>query len=452
MHGSNASVFDSILYSPLFTQKNMKRVWSDDNLIQTWLTFEVKIATVQAQLGIIPKQAASSINQVCDVKNIDWVRLAQDTQIVGMAVKPLVDQLTEKGDEYVKKYLHWGCTTQDLLDTSLAMRIKQTLDLIRSQLVALGCQLEDMANTHKHTVMVARTNAMDALPTTWGLQVSSYLQEITRHIVRLDDLYARATTGMYGGAVGNLSSIGSDGLKVRKGLFTALALTEPKGLGNASLDNIAELIQFFALIHGTLCRIANDTETMGRAAIAEVQEGEVGGGSSTMPHKANPRASNMIQTLSRMGWMYASGAPNLMDQHDVRSASMRVLNWSLVPEASLAISTSLERAERLVANLVVNPTRMLENFSASRNFIMSEAVMMKVAEKAGRGEGYSKVKAAITNAPVDGSLAEILHQDADVSSILTLEEIEAACEPKNYLGCNDALIEETIEQYRKVAN
>ncbi len=452
MHGLNASVFDSTLYSPLFTQAEMKQVWSDNNLIATWLTFEVSIAKVQAELGLIPQQAVASIEQVCNISNIDWLRLARDTQKVGMAIKPLVDQLTEKGDEHVKKYLHWGCTTQDLLDTSLAMRVKQSLSIIRSQLVALGDQLRQMASKHRQTVMVARTNSMDALPTTWGLQVSSYLQEISRHIVRLDNLAPRATTGMYGGAVGNLSSTSEQGLQIRKGLFSLLELTEPKGLSNASLDNIAELIQFFALIHGSLCRIANDTETMGRASIAEVREGESGGGSSTMPHKANPRAANMIQTLSRMGWMYASGAPNLMDQQDVRSASMRVLNWSVVPESALAVSTSLERAERLIANLIVNESRMLHNFSASRNFIMSEAVMMKVAQKVGRGEGYSKVKAAIANAPEQGSLEQVLAQDTAVSEILTAEEIAAACDPKYYLGCNDALIDETIELYDKLTS
>ena len=450
MHSSNASVFDSTLYSPLFTQAEMKRIWSDENLIRTWLIFEISIAEVQADLGLIPQSAVASIRHICDVQNIDWTRLAQDTQTVGMAIKPLVDQLADQGDDNVKKYLHWGCTTQDLLDTSLAMRVKQTLNIIRNQLVMLGNQLKLMALTHKRTVMVARTNSMDALPTTWGLQVSSYLQEITRHLVRLEEIYPRATTGMYGGAVGNLSSIGEQGLNVRKGLFAKLQLTEPKGLCNASLDHIAELIQFFALVHGSLCRIANDTETMGRASIGEVREGEAGGGSSTMPHKANPRAANMIQTLSRMGWMYASGAPNLMDQQDVRSASMRVLNWSLVPEASLALSTSLERTDRLIANLIVNENKMLENFSASRNFIMSEAVMMKVAEKAGRGDGYNKVKAAIANAPEQGDLASILKGDEGVSIILSIEEIDAACDPKHYLGCNNSLIEEAIEQYQKV--
>lgn len=448
--GSNISVFDSALYSPLFTQAEMKVVWSDENLIQSWLTFETSIAKVQATLGLIPQQAVIAIEQVCSLQNIDWARLSRDTQVVGMAIKPLIDQLSEQGGETVKKYLHWGCTTQDLLDTSLAMRLKQTLIIVRTQLVALGEQLRDMALVHKRTVMVARTNAMDALPTTWGLHVSGYLQEISRHIIRLDDMYPRVIKGMYGGAVGNLSSIGAVGLEVRKQLFLELGLTEPKGLGNASLDSIAEVIQFFALIHGTLARMANDIETMGRASIAEVREGEAGGGSSTMPHKANPRAANMIQTLSRMGWMYASAAPNLMDQHDVRSASMRVLNWSIVPEASLAVSTALERAERLFANLIVDKKQMASNFAASRYFIMSEAVMMAAASKVGRGESYNKIKSAIAHAPKEGDLASILKQDPNVMTILTSAEIDLACDPTRYLGCNDELISETLDEFAAV--
>ena len=448
--GSNISVFDSALYSPLFTQAEMKVVWSDENLIQSWLTFETSIAKVQATLGLIPQQAVIAIEQVCSLQNIDWARLSRDTQVVGMAIKPLIDQLSEQGGETVKKYLHWGCTTQDLLDTSLAMRLKQTLIIVRTQLVALGEQLRDMALVHKRTVMVARTNAMDALPTTWGLHVSGYLQEISRHIIRLDDMYPRVIKGMYGGTVGNLSSIGAVGLEVRKQLFLELGLTEPKGLGNASLDSIAEVIQFFALIHGTLARMANDIETMGRASIAEVREGEAGGGSSTMPHKANPRAANMIQTLSRMGWMYASAAPNLMDQHDVRSASLRVLNWSIVPEASLAVSTALERAERLFANLIVDKKQMVSNFAASRYFIMSEAVMMAAASKVGRGESYNKIKSAIAHAPKEGDLASILKQDPNVMTILTSAEIDLACDPTRYLGCNDELISETLDEFAAI--
>lgn len=450
--GDNSSVFDSQLYSSLFTQKEMKSIWTDANLIREWVKFEVTIAQVQADLGIIPKEAATAITEACQTFKPDWQRLAQDTESVGMAIKPLVDQICDHGNSWVKQYLHWGCTTQDLLDTSLAMRLKSSLILVRKQLVDLGDELAAMASEHQDTVCVARTNSMDALPSTWGLQVSSYLTELSRHLTRLDEIYPRAITGLYGGAVGNFSSIGTQGLVVRKALFAALELNEPQGLNNGSLDHVAEVIQFFALVHGSLCRIANDVETMGRASIAEVREGESGGGSSTMPHKANPRASNMIQTLSRMGWMYASSAPNMMDQQDLRSASMRVLSWSLVPESALCVSTALERAQRLIGHLVVNKQQMLANFSASRHFIMSEAMMMVLAQKIGRDQGYKLMKEVLVCANGSQSFIDLVREDRAINQALTKQEIAVACDPLNYLGCNQQLISEALAQFEQVKN
>lgn len=452
MRGNLSSVFDSNLYSSLFTQPEMKQIWSDDNLIQCWLEFETAVARVQAELGVIPADAADEIKYACESLEIDWTRLAKETQSVGMAIKPLIDQISDAGTPLVKRYLHWGCTTQDLLDSALAMRLKQSLALIRSQLLELGEQLKAMATEHKHTVMVARTNSVDASATTWGLQVSSYLGELIRHIERLNGLYPRAITGLFGGAVGNLASVGQEGLAIRKKLMAQLGLSNPVGMTNASQDFVVETVQFFALIHGTLCRIANDVETMGRTPIAELMEGEGGGGSSTMPHKTNPRASNTIQTLSRMGWMYASGAPNLLDQQDIRAASMRVLNWTIVPEAALTVSTSLMRATNLIKHLIVNQDNMKRNFNASKNFIMSECVAMKLADKVGRSQGYNMMKSLLKGADGSQTLQEILLNNDDVLHILSKDEIIEACNPLSYLGCNDEMINDVVSLFDAVKN
>lgn len=452
MRGNLSSVFDSNLYSSLFTQPEMKQIWSDDNLIQCWLEFETAVARVQAELGVIPADAADEIKHACESLEIDWTRLAKETQSVGMAIKPLIDQISDAGTPLVKRYLHWGCTTQDLLDSALAMRLKQSLALIRGQLLELGEQLKAMATEHKHTVMVARTNSVDASATTWGLQVSSYLGELIRHIERLNGLYPRAITGLFGGAVGNLASVGQEGLAIRAKLMAQLGLSNPVGMTNASQDFVVETVQFFALIHGTLCRIANDVETMGRTPIAELMEGEGGGGSSTMPHKTNPRASNTIQTLSRMGWMYASGAPNLLDQQDIRAASMRVLNWTIVPEAALTVSTSLMRATNLIKHLIVNQDNMKRNFNASKNFIMSECVAMKLADKVGRSQGYNMMKSLLKGADGSQTLQEILLSNDDVLHILSKDEIIEACDPLSYLGCNDEMINDVVSLFDAVKN
>lgn len=447
---SSVSVFDASLYSPLFTQQEMKKIWSENYQIECWLKFEKAIAKVQAELGIIPLDAVISIETACDSLEIDWQRLIKETQVIGMPIKPIIDQVADNGDDLVKKYLHWGCTTQDLLDSSLSMRLKESLTLIRKQLIALGNQLSNSIVEHQNTVMVARTNAIDASATTWGLQMSSYLNEICRHLSRLEQIYPRAIVGMYGGAVGNLASVGSQGMDVRDKLCAELGLTVPQGLNNASQDQNVEVIQFFALIHGTLCRIANDIELMCRTPIFEAMEGKKGGGSSTMPHKTNPRDCNMLQTLSRMGWMYASGAPNMLDQQDVRSASMRMLSWNLMPEACLAVSTALFRAKELFEHLVINVNRMRENFNASYYFIMSESVMMVLAEKIGRQSAYKLMQQVLRGDNDKKSMIDILLSNKLITDVLSDSEILESCNPSNYLGCNDSLIQETLSSFSRI--
>lgn len=450
MFGKQTTVFDSDLYSSLFTQGRMREIWSDDNLLRCWLRFEATVARVQGELGIIPEQAAVEIEKTCRDIQIDWPALAQETQTVGMAIKPLIDQISACGTPLVSQFLHWGCTTQDLLDSGMAMRLQQTLHLLREQLLDVGEAMKAMAIRHTRTVMVARTNSVDASATTWGLHVCSYLAEVNRHLIRLQQLYPRAVTGLFGGAVGNLASVGEQGMETRERLMRALGLNVPCGINNASQDAVVEVVQFFALIHGTLCRLANDVETMGRTSIAEVLEGEGGGGSSTMPHKVNPRASNMMQTLARMGWMYASGAPAMLDQQDVRAASMRVLNWTILPEASNALSTSLTRAKNLLAHLIINEEKMRANFDCSKHFIMSESLTMRLAAKIGRESAYNLVKDLLKHANGEQSFMEIVQASPEIRASLSVEEIADACEPLSYIGANDALIAETIAEFDRV--
>lgn len=447
MYGKQTTVFDSDLYSSLFTDDKMREIWSDENLIRCWLRFEATVACVQSELGIIPAQAAVEIEQACRDLTLDWPALAQGTQSVGMAIKPLIDQISKFGTPLVSQYLHWGCTTQDLLDSGVAMRLQQTLKVVYQQLIDVGEEMKKMAVRHTRTVMVARTNSVDASATTWGLHVSGYLAEVNRHLVRLQQLYPRAITGLFGGAVGNLASVGPQGMATRKRLMQALGLNVPCGISNASQDAVVEVVQCFALIHGTLCRLANDVETMGRTPVAEVLEGEGGSGSSTMPHKANPRASNMIQTLARMGWMYASGAPAMLDQQDVRAASMRVLNWTILPEASNTLSVSLKRAEKLLSHLIIDEEKMRANFACSKHFIMSESLTMKLAAKIGREQAYNLVKALLLRADVEQNFMEIVQSSPEILASLSQSEIAEACDPLSYIGCNDELVAETIDKF-----
>lgn len=440
----NLTVFDSQLYSSLFTQKDMRKIWSETAMFQSWLDFEIALAETQAELGIIPQRAAEKIAFFARLGNIDYQALKAPTEKTGMPIKPLLDQIIEKSqDQDVKDYLHWGSTTQDVLDTGQALRVKKALKLTEKQLIELLKKCRNMAGAHQATIMVARTNAQDALPTTWGLQICGYAMEISRHLDRLKALKNRACMGMFGGAVGNLSSLGAQGLKVRDGLMKKLDLKQPIGLFNGSQDHIVELVQFMALLHGSLQRIANDVELMGRTPIGELQEGCGKNSSSTMPGKSNPRISNLIQTLARLGFMYATGATNLMDQTDVRSASMRMVSWSILPEAFSCVSSSLDHASELIDNLIIFPQRMRQNFSASQNSVMSEAVMMMLAQKIGRSSAYNLVS-QITKGAKERKDLQTLLLESEIMQYLSITEVKEALDPKNYLGCCKKMVEETI--------
>ncbi len=441
----NISVFDSALYSGLFAQQEMKEVWSEKAILQSWLDFEIALAQTQAELHIIPSEAAEKIAYFAHIDNIDFNALQQSTQKTGMPIKPLLDQIIEKsGNRLVKDYLHWGSTTQDVLDTGQALRIKKAINIIEKQLVSLLTKCKNMAAQHENTIMVARTNAQDALPSTWGLQLCGYAMEFSRHLNRLEEMKKRCFLGVFGGAVGNLSSLEGQGFELRNKLMEKLELPQPIGPLNGSQDHIVELIQYMALIHGSLQRMANDVELMGRASIAELRESAGQNSSSTMPHKSNPRISNLMQTLARLGFMHASAAPNLMDQTDIRSASMRMISWSLLPESFSCLSASLKQANKLMENLVVFPEKMRENFNISRNFIMSEAVMMALAKKIGRKQAYQLTAQVMQQADGNESLQNLLLK-SDIMQYLTSKEIHHACNPQNYLGNNAALIQETVE-------
>lgn len=442
---NHSTVFDSQLYSGLFTQADMKEIWSEKTIIQSWLDFEIALASCQAELNIIPLEAAEKIAQFAHMDSLDFPDLAKATQKTGMPIKPLLEQIiiASGHDELVKSYLHWGSTTQDVLDTGQALRIKKSLSIIEKQLITLLEKSRDMALKHKNTIMVARTNAQDALPTTWGLQVSGYMMEFSRHLERLSEIKKRSLLGVFGGAIGNLSSLDKQGVLLRNRLMEKLGLTQPIGLLNGSQDHITELIQFFTLIHGSLQRIANDVELMGRAPIAELKEGGGKNSSSTMPHKNNPRISNLIQTLARLGFMYGSAAPNLMDQTDIRSASMRMISWSILPESFLCLSSALEQAAKLMGSLVIFPQKMRANFAASQNFVMSEAVMMALAPKIGRKQAYNVMAQLTQQAQIGKNLQDLLLK-SEIMEYFTETEIKQACLPENYLGCNAELIEETI--------
>jgi 3-carboxy-cis,cis-muconate cycloisomerase len=444
---SNASVFDSQIYGDLFTTAEMQAVFSDTRLLAYWLKFEVELAAAQASLGVIPVEAAQAIAKAARPENIDVTKLRAGTNKVGRAIEPLLIQITAAGDQSVKQFLHLGGTTQDVMDTATVLQIRDGLAIIRRDLRKLILDLADKASRYRDTATVARSNGQDAVPTTFGMLLASYVVELRRHLDRLDAATERVLVGQYGSAVGTLSSAGPDGLKVRAALMQRLSLREPDLSWNASRDNYAEVIQTLALMHGTMNRIAIDVNLWSRTADNAVNEGE-GGVSSTMPQKRNPRASEFMGGIAYLAKMRAVGALSMLDQSETRQGAPWISEWSTIPEMFMLTSATLDRANALFANLIIRPEVMLERFNDSKGFVMAEAVMMDIAPKIGREPAYDLIKEAIKGAPPGTSFKDVIKRSPKLLELVGAANIDRVLDPRNYLGAAPAMVDAAITKAR----
>ena len=440
------SVFESRVYSDLFSSDEMRNVFSDEALVAQWVRVEVALAKTQAELGIIPEEAYRSIKSTADNFKVDFDKLGEGTRKVGRGIKPLLDQLKKSGDENVSIYLHYGSTTQDIMDTATVLQVQEATQLVRADLIALALQLADLAEKHKDTVMIARSNGQDAIPTTFGLHLTTYMMELNRHIQRLDEASSRLVPQI-GGTVGTLSAYGEKGLALQELMAEELNMEPQIAPWNPSRDTFAEVVQTLSLIDASLGRVAQDINNYGRTQIGEVQEGE-GGASSTMPQKRNPRASEYLGGFARMGRMYNAAALDIMSHTDARQGAPWILEWSIIPESFMVTSKALERAQGLFSKLIVNEEKMLSNFQTSGHYVMSEAVMNKLSSKIGRSKAYSLVKKAIKSSNKGDSLEDVIRNTPAISKHFTEAEIKQVLDPKNYLGAASEIVERSVKQVR----
>ncbi|WP_158262648.1 class-II fumarase/aspartase family protein [Photobacterium sanctipauli] len=442
----SVSVFESAVYGDLFGTPEMRSIFSDKAMVNQWIKAEVALAKAQAEVGIIPVEAYESIAKAGDNLTIDYAELKAGTNKVGRGISSLVAQFKQAGDENVSDYLHFGSTTQDIMDTATAVQVHEGIQLIRADLVKLVNQLADMADEHKQTVMLARSNGQDAIPTTFGLHLTTYMMELARNIDRLDEAASRITVQV-GSTVGTLAPYGDKGLALQQAYADEIGLNAPIAPWNPSRDVFAEAVQTLAMVNATLGRVADDVNNLSRTQVNELQEGE-GGASSTMPQKRNPRASEFMGGFYRMGKMYNAAALDMMSHTDARQGSPWILEWSVVPESFMVTSASIDRAQRMFAKLIVNEAQMRENFGTANHYAMSESLMNHLTDELGRSEAYKLVKSAIKTSSPEDTLLDVIENNPSINQHLSEQEIAEIMEPSNYLGSSVQIVDRSVEYVR----
>jgi len=443
-----ATALDSAIFRDIFSTEAMRRVFSDENRIQKYLDIEAALATVQARLGIIPKDAAAEIVKHCQVGEYDLALLKKQTERIGYPVLPVVQQLVKKCANGVGEWCHWGATTQDITDTATVLQIREALDLIEGELVAISKALAGLAKKYRDTPMAGRSNLQQAVPITFGFKAATLLSGFDRHLERLKELRPRVLVGEFGGAAGTLASLGKDGLKVHDPLMKELGLGQPAIAWHTMRDSIAEVGCFLGLVTGTLGKIATDVKLMMQTEVEEVYEpfAEGRGSSSTMPQKRNPISCNYIIACTSMVRQNVAALLDAMVEDHERSTGPWEIEWISVPEIFCLASGALNQARFLLEGLEVDPARMRANLDLTRGLIVSEAVMMGLGPHLGRQRAHDLVydicRKSIT---AKESFLDLLAADPDISKHMKRDELAKLVDPANYLGVAGEMIDRVLQ-------
>jgi 3-carboxy-cis,cis-muconate cycloisomerase len=444
----SSTVFDSALYRDMFGTAGMRAIFSDAGFLARCLEVEAALARAQAGLNIIPAAAASEISAKAKPGILDLERLKRETEVVGYPILPLVKQLAEACKGEAGRYVHWGATTQDIMDSALVLQLRAALELVEADLAEVSATLSTLARRYRDTPMAGRTHLQQALPITFGFKAAVWRAPIERHRERLVQMRPRLLVGQFGGAAGTLASLGEQGLAVRAALMRELRLGEPAITWHVARDGLCEAVLFAGLVTASLAKIATDVMLMMATELGEAFEPfEHGrGGSSTMPQKRNPISSELIVACAKLVRQHGALMLDAMVQDFERATGPWHAEWIALPESFIATAGALRQAKLMLAGLTVDEARMARNLGMTSGLIVAEAVMMGLATKLGRQAAHDVVYDACRAAAESGRpLLDLLAANPQVAPHFSRAALEPLLDPRNYLGSAGAMVDRALE-------
>ena len=440
----------SPLLAPMLSSAAMRAVCDDLAYLQHMLDFEAALARAEAATGVIPAAATGPIERACDAQAFDLAALGEAATKSGNLAIPLVKALTAavtRTDPEAARYVHWGATSQDVIDTAAMLMLRAGVDALLSDIDRAIAGFARLALKHRHTAMVGRTWLQHALPIPFGLKLAEYAAALNRSRTRLKRLRSEAPVLQFGGAAGTLAALGEHGWRVAERLAQELDLPLPEAPWHTHRDRFAEAASVLAIIAGTCGKIARDVSLMMQTDVGEAFEpaGEGRGRSSTMPHKRNP-----VAAASALG--AATMAPNLaatmfaaqVQDHE-RSAGPWHAEWPTLPSLLLVTSGGLAAIVELAEGLEVDAARMRANLDTTNGLIMAESVTFALAEKLGKSEAHHLVEAASKKAVAEKkALHDVLAGDPKVTQQFDAKKLADLFEPMAYQGVSQALIDRLL--------
>ncbi|ANW01401.1 3-carboxy-cis,cis-muconate cycloisomerase [Bradyrhizobium icense] len=440
----------SPLLAPMLSSAAMRAVCDDVASLQNMLDFEAALARAEAAAGVIPASAADPISSACRAESFDLGALAEAATRSGNLAIPLVKALTSnvaKANADAARYVHWGATSQDVIDTGAMLGLRAGIDALLVDVNRAIAGFAKLARQHRDTPVVARTWLQHALPMPFGLKLAEYAAALHRSKLRLQRVRSEALALQFGGAAGTLAALGDKGLAVAEKLAEELKLPLADAPWHTHRDRIAEAASILAIVAGTCGKIARDVSLMMQTDVGEAFEpsGEGRGGSSTMPHKRNPVAAASALAAATMAPNLAATILAAQVQDHERSAGPWHAEWPTLPTLLLVTSGALAAIVDIAEGLEIDAARMRANLDATDGLIMAEAVAMALAEKIGKSDAHHLVETASKQAVRDKKhLRDVLAADSKVTAQLGAEKIADLFEPMAYQGASQALIDRLL--------
>jgi len=446
-----ATPLDSEIFGPLFTDEEISSQLSDGAYVRALVDVEAALARAEARVGVISAKAAAQISKVSAHK-VDFAALTQGTVRSGFPIISLVQELRKQVGPEAAPFVHWGATTQDIMDTACVLQLRETIKLLRARLKkVLGC-LSAFADRHRDTILAGRTHGQQALPITFGLKVASWMAPLVRHVERIDEILPRLLVVQFGGASGTLAALGDTGLRVAKGLAKELNLDAPAMPWHTQRDNFLEFAGWLSLITGSLGKMAQDIILLAQTEVGEAGESaEQGrGGSSTMPQKSNPITSELIIAAARTNASLLSALHHAQIQEHERATHGWQVEWLTLPQMLLLTGGALKHALYLAENLQVDASAMRSNISRANDVILAESAVFALASAMPRLKAEKLVKEACGIATTKNRpLIEVVKQLAGDSIKKGEVDWQSLTDPKNYLGETKKLISQVLERAKK---
>ena len=444
-----STAHESIMFKDLLGSDEMRAIFSDGGTISAYLEVERALAKVQADLGIIPKEAAAAIIEHAHLANIDLERYETRTQVVGAPILPVVEEIVAVVPDGLGEWAHYGTTTQDIMDTALVLQVRQAFETVERDLEKICEALRELARKYRDTPVAGRSHRQHALPITFGFKVAVWLSGMERHRIRLAEIRPRVLVGQFGGAAGTLASLTEHGFAIQEGLMKDLGLGVPEATWHTMRDTLAEAVTFLGLMTGTLAKIGCDIALMMQTEVGEVYEPFLPGrgSSSTMPQKRNPVGTEMMmvaaETVRADVHMMLGG----MVQDHERASGPYKFELIALPRAFIAASAALMHAVDILPGLEVQEDRMRKNLDATHGLIVSEAVMMGLAPALGRQTAHDIVYDACREAVGrNTTLLEVLRGMPEITKHASDTELAAMCNPGNYVGLAGEMVDRVLKE------